>query len=342
MSVYDKYKLNIDKKKFKGEIIDSFCHVFGAKHRKNFEKRFDAMDITEVFNVKDLRSYWNREANGYVYNDADKAEFKKFEELVIKQKTGEISEIELSKNVSNFNEIEQQFAKLNLMSMDEKDVFRWVWTGGSRTSFNFTEKNGEMEIVPLVGLCPLTIYGGQKGMVAVHEIGHALGLEIVEVNNDEAKVKAGLRYLNVNLKTDQVDMSADFTFIEEAIHQCAITEVMEHLHSKGVYILDDPKSAQTSDPFHKYDRGLDILRPLYKSCKKELLDAGVSHDGFNRLMNIVTEKELLELCKMSKEYADASSAASLFGESLAPQFVQEIMGKSKSIIKGIEERKRQF
>ena len=140
---------------------------------------------------------------------------------------------------------------------------------------------------------------GKRDVTFIHEIGHAIEMELLSINNDYATFKSGFETsLFAEFKSkESPEENRPFELMSETIHNHIAREITDYLHQKGIFIFGE--SIFNNNPAIKrtcpYDDYYDIVEPLFDKYRQDILDARLSNDSFNEFREKINDQTLVEL-----------------------------------------------
>lgn len=179
-----------------------------------------------------------------------------------------------------------------------------------------------------------SIHNGKRDVTFIHEIMHAIELELLDISYGYAIFKSGFEtniYAEFKGK-DYPHKDRNYEAMSEAIHNHIANEVTGYLHQKGIYIfgsdnIDNNPDIKYTSPYDKY---FDIVEPLFSKYRQDILDARLSIDSFNKFKEKISDEKLVEINELVK-YA-INNLGSIFGVDNKTREYRELVSKSKNIV----------
>ena len=159
------------------------------------------------------------------------------------------------------------------------------------------DKIFDVSIVAFSRLDPVSY--GKRDITFIHEIAHAIEMELLAIGNDYATFKSGFETtLHVEFKSkEEPEENRPFELMSETIHNNIAKEITDYLHQKGIFIFGE--SVLDNNPLIKktcpYDDYYEIVEPFFDKYRQDILDARLSNEAFENFKEKIQEENLIEL-----------------------------------------------
>lgn len=169
-------------------------------------------------------------------------------------------------------------------------------------------------------------------VLLIHEINHIIGMHLLSYeNSDNYTIQMGLIE---SCKGDNKTKYHYMDYIDEVFNQSVAKKVTKLLHSKGIYLIDDPNKSQIEDS-SLYEMGEFLLKGFFELFYNDILELYNSPGGLDKFYSKIDVTELTFLGKLLHEYLkrsdilDIKDSENLEYEKRAKEIMDRIKHNSK-------------
>ena len=221
-------------------------------------------------------------------------------------------ENELIEQTGSYQDNENRIQELGLLDEDSYCP-EFVRERCICLSTNVINKNGVTDSKAVIHIPIFGMLTGYEDVNLIHELGHAIELELLECDESGYIEKTGFEYCYEELKNEYVDSQdkeyqkrserakREFEILSETIHQALAMEVTQHLHSQGHYLISSPSKAEIRGGT-SYEWNYVMVKKFYDTYKQDVIDARMSDLGFKQLLTKVPYESIKKLNELVKVY----------------------------------------
>lgn len=172
---------------------------------------------------------------------------------------------------------------------------------------NATQKEEGLEERAIINIPIFNLSRDYRDVLLVHEVGHAMELELLEKDEKHLGFKTGFDYVKADLREEvQAPETGnndrrDMELMSEIIHHQLAMEVTRNLHERGTYLIGDKNTEQIRGAT-SYEQYFDILHPFYEKYKEKIISARLTEKGFQEFMHEISPENFQQLNGIVKEY----------------------------------------
>lgn len=201
------------------------------------------------------------------------------------------------------------------------------------------DQNGNIRLFPIISFSIVKnsmarMFGSPDyfDVLLIHEMNHIIGMHLLDYeSSDNYKVQMGLVESDKgNNKTRYYYMD----YIDEIFNQSVAKKVTELLHSKGIYLIDDPNKSQIEGS-SLYEMGEFLLKDFFELFYNDILELYTSPGKLDEFYSKMDVTELQFLGTLIQEYLkrpdilDLKESENLEYEKRAKDIVDRIKHNSK-------------
>lgn len=218
-----------------------------------------------------------------------------------------------------FNEAinyEENKAKLNNYTFLEKPLFNRNFYDFENQQHNevqpnfIYDQNGNIKLFPIINFSIVkssmaNIFGSPDyfDVLLIHEINHIIGMHLLSYENpDNYTIQMGLIE---SCKGDNKTKYHYMDYIDEVFNQSVAKKITKLLHSKGIYLIDDPNKSQIENS-SLYEMGEFLLKDFFELFYKDLLELYNSPGELEKFYSKIDVTELRFLGTLLQEYLNRS------------------------------------
>ena len=201
------------------------------------------------------------------------------------------------------------------------------------------DQNGNIKLFPIINFSIVknsmaNIFGSPDyfDVLLIHEINHIIGMHLLSYeNSDNYTIQMGLIE---SCKGDNKTKYHYMDYIDEVFNQSVAKKVTKLLHSKGIYLIDDPNKSQIEDS-SLYEMGEFLLKGFFELFYNDILELYNSPGGLDKFYSKIDVTELTFLGKLLHEYLkrsnilDIKDSENLEYEKRAKEIMDRIKHNSK-------------
>lgn len=226
-----------------------------------------------------------------------------FDELVEQAKR------ELFTSTINYEENKTKLQKINFLEPPIFDLkfydFENQQHNGVQINF-IKDKDGNIILYPIINFSTVKnsmseMFGAPDyfDVLLIHEINHVIGMHLIEyIGLKKFKVQMGL------VVSDAINNRTNYSFmdyIDEAFNQFIAKKVTNLLHSKGVYLLDNPQKSQVND-LSLYEMSEFLLEEFFMLFYDDLINVYAEDGTLQKFYSQFDINDLKSLGLLIQEY----------------------------------------
>lgn len=213
---------------------------------------------------------------------------------------------------------------------------------------NAVQGKDGLEERAIINIPIFNLMNNHEDVLLVHEIGHAMELELLEKDEKHLRFKTGFDYVKADLReeaqspdTDNNDRR-DMELMSEIIHHQLAMEVTRNLHEKGIYLIGDSHTEQIRGAT-SYEQYFNILHPFYEKYREQIIEARLTEKGFQQFMGNIPKEKFQQLNEIVKEYCQVpylSVKSAIYEGRTTPETEKwsSLMKKMKELMQHFTER----
>lgn len=172
------------------------------------------------------------------------------------------------------------------------------------------DQNGNVKLFPIINFSIVKnsmarMFGSPDyfDVLLIHELNHIIGTHLLDYeSSDNFIIQTGLgEFCKKNNKTRYHYMD----YIDEVFNQIIAKKVTKLLHSKGIYLIDDPNKSQIEDS-SLYEMGEFLLEDFFELFYNDILELYNSPGGLDKFYSKIDVTELAFLGTLLQEYLNRS------------------------------------
>lgn len=277
------------------EIIDT--------EPKNRMQQFQAKQI-----LKDRESFYSvSEAKVILPELADE-----LSELYIKYSS--LAKKELLQLSLNYEENKEKIAGHQFLEDVNFDLsfydFEEQQHNGVQPNFIFNN-DGKPVLYPIVNFSTVkrrmeTMFGAEDyfDVLLIHELNHIIGMHLLDYNGkSNYQLQMGLTIIDTGKNTTKYYFAS---MLDEIFNQKVAKEVTKKLHSKGIYLIDNPNKSRIEDT-SLYEMGEFLLVDFFSDYFDKLLQIYASGEGLEELYQEIGSENVKELGLLIEEFLKKSN-----------------------------------
>ena len=204
---------------------------------------------------------------------------------------------------------------------------------------NFIYDDGETILYPIITFSTVkkkieAMFGTEDyfDVLLIHELNHIIGMHLLEYKGrSNYQLQMGI------LISDTVKNTTKFYFssmIDEIFNQKVAKEVTKKLHSKGIYLIDNPIKSRIEDT-SLYEMGEILLVDFFGDYFEKLLKIYVSGEGLEELYEEIGLENVKELGVLIEEFLkksnedELSNAENKYYQDRSKDIYDKISGKNE-------------
>lgn len=223
---------------------------------------------------------------------------------IVKQANSELffSTINFDENKTKLSKYD--FLETPVFSLESYD-FEEQQHNGVQPNF-IKDKDGNIMLFPIINFSIVKnklsqIFGSPDyfDVLLIHEINHVIGMHLLKyIDKGNYEIQMGLIVSNAGNNTTKYYY---MEYIDEVFNQYIAKKVTNLLHSKGIYLLDNPKNSQVNDS-SLYEMSEFLLEDFFSMFYDELCDIYASGCNLKKFYSNIDTNELKALGSLIKEY----------------------------------------
>lgn len=191
------------------------------------------------------------------------------------------------------------------MKLLDKDDYspQFVEDGGICMQGNAVKKGDTIQCYSVVHIPIFKIEEEFKDLVLIHEIGHALELELLEKSTeDNLDYKMGLEYFFKRDEELENGEKRKFEKMNETFRQKLAIEITKYLHSKGIFLIGDPKK-QRNQGNASYEIYYELVKNFYTKYKQDIIDAMTNSKDYENFITKFSEENINKLNELVRKFS---------------------------------------
>ena len=305
------------------EIIDT-----EPKNRiQQFQTKQISKDREEFYNISDIKNISPQLA------DELSQLYIKYSSLAKK----ELLQLSLNYEMNKEKIAEHQFLEdvnfdLSFYDFDEQQH------NGVQPNFILND-DGETILYPIINFSTVkkkveAIFGTEDyfDVLLIHELNHIIGMHLLEYRGkSNYQLQMGILISDTGNNTTKYYFSS---MIDEIFNQKVAKEVTKKLHSKGIYLIDNPVKSRIEDT-SLYEMGEILLVDFFGDYFEKLLKIYVSGEGLEELYEEIGLENVKELGVLIEEFLkksnedELSNAENKYYQDRSKDIYDKISGKNE-------------
>lgn len=305
------------------EIIDT-----EPKNRiQQFQTKQISKDREEFYNISDIKNISPQLA------DELSQLYIKYSSLAKK----ELLQLSLNYEMNKEKIAEHQFLEdvnfdLSFYDFDEQQH------NGVQPNFILND-DGEIILYPIINFSTVkkkveAMFGTEDyfDVLLIHELNHIIGMHLLEYRGkSNYQLQMGILISDTGNNTTKYYFSS---MIDEIFNQKVAKEVTKKLHSKGIYLIDNPVKSRIEDT-SLYEMGEILLVDFFGDYFEKLLKIYVSGEGLEELYEEIGLENVKELGVLIEEFLkksnedELSNAENKYYQDRSKDIYDKISGKNK-------------
>lgn len=199
--------------------------------------------------------------------------------------------------------------------------------------------DGEIILYPIINFSTVkkkveAIFGTEDyfDVLLIHELNHIIGMHLLEYRGkSNYQLQMGILISDTGNNTTKYYFSS---MIDEIFNQKVAKEVTKKLHSKGIYLIDNPVKSRIEDT-SLYEMGEILLVDFFGDYFEKLLKIYVSGEGLEKLYEEIGLENVKELGVLIEEFLkksnedELSNAENKYYQDRSKDIYDKISGKNE-------------
>ncbi len=199
--------------------------------------------------------------------------------------------------------------------------------------------DGEIILYPIINFSTVkkkveAIFGTEDyfDVLLIHELNHIIGMHLLEYRGkSNYQLQMGILISDTGNNTTKYYFSS---MIDEIFNQKVAKEVTKKLHSKGIYLIDNPVKSRIEDT-SLYEMGEILLVDFFGDYFEKLLKIYVSGEGLEELYEEIGLENVKELGVLIEEFLkksnedELSNAENKYYQDRSKDIYDKISGKNE-------------
>lgn len=199
--------------------------------------------------------------------------------------------------------------------------------------------DGEIILYPIINFSTVkkkveAIFGTEDyfDVLLIHELNHIIGMHLLEYRGkSNYQLQMGILISDTGNNTTKYFFSS---MIDEIFNQKVAKEVTKKLHSKGIYLIDNPVKSRIEDT-SLYEMGEILLVDFFGDYFEKLLKIYVSGEGLEELYEEIGLENVKELGVLIEEFLkksnedELSNAENKYYQDRSKDIYDKISGKNE-------------
>ena len=199
--------------------------------------------------------------------------------------------------------------------------------------------DGEIILYPIINFSTVkkkveAIFGTEDyfDVLLIHELNHIIGMHLLEYRGkSNYQLQMGILISDTGKNTTKFYFSS---MIDEIFNQKVAKEVTKKLHSKGIYLIDNPVKSRIEDT-SLYEMGEILLVDFFGDYFEKLLKIYVSGEGLEELYEEIGLENVKELGVLIEEFLkksnedELSNAENKYYQDRSKDIYDKISGKNE-------------
>lgn len=174
------------------------------------------------------------------------------------------------------------------------------------------DANGDFTNFNVIHLPILGMLKEYRDVLVIHEILHVVELTMKQVSDKDFDIKTGLDSITMALsdtpfsaepiEDEYIHNIRQNEYLSENLHHQLAIQVTEDLHSKGIYLFDDPKTSKIYGS-SSYEQLNQVILPFMNTFYTDIVDAMIEPDE-SSLTDKIGQDNLDHLNSIVKEYRE--------------------------------------
>lgn len=204
---------------------------------------------------------------------------------------------------------------------------------------NFIYDDGETILYPIITFSTVkkkieAMFGTEDyfDVLLIHELNHIIGMHLLEYKGrSNYQLQMGILISDTGKNTTKFYFSS---MIDEIFNQKVAKEVTKKLHSKGIYLIDNPIKSRIEDT-SLYEMGEILLVDFFGDYFEKLLKIYVSGEGLEELYEEIGLENVKELGVLIEEFLkksnedELSNAENKYYQDRSKDIYDKISGKNE-------------
>lgn len=141
-------------------------------------------------------------------------------------------------------------------------------------------------------------------VLLIHELNHIIGMHLLDYNGkSNYQLQMGLTIIDTGKNTTKYYFAS---MLDEIFNQKVAKEVTKKLHSKGIYLIDNPNKSRIEDT-SLYEMGEFLLVDFFSNYFDKLLQIYASGEGLEELYQEIGSENVKELGLLIEEFLNKSN-----------------------------------
>lgn len=199
--------------------------------------------------------------------------------------------------------------------------------------------DGETILYPIITFSPVkkkieAMFGTEDyfDVLLIHELNHIIGMHLLEYKGrSNYQLQMGILISDTGKNTTKFYFSS---MVDEIFNQKVAKEVTKKLHSKGIYLIDNPIKSRIEDT-SLYEMGEILLVDFFGDYFEKLLKIYVSGEGLEELYEEIGLENVKELGVLIEEFLkksnedELSNAENKYYQDRSKDIYDKISGKNE-------------
>lgn len=172
-------------------------------------------------------------------------------------------------------------------------------------------KDGNPVLYPIVNFSTVkrkmeAMFGAEDyfDVLLIHELNHIIGMHLLDYNGkSNYQLQMGLTIIDTGKNTTKYYFAS---MLDEIFNQKVAKEVTKKLHSKGIYLIDNPNKSRIEDT-SLYEMGEFLLVDFFSDYFDKLLQIYASGEGLEELYQEIGSENVKELGLLIEEFLKKSN-----------------------------------